>query len=163
MKSMGEVIKTLMPELISVSEIGRYTCDGCKNEVVVIQSPIVAGPEKGKLIDYKRGCVCWENEQAREAKREQRQLQVKKMFDKYSTVSPDLEKASFENFNMDNSTLEQAFKLSVEYANEFSLDNPKNLLFAGMYGLGKSHLSYSICQALKKEDLYRCSSRYLSC
>lgn len=151
MQSMGEVLKTLMPELTSVSEVGRYTCDGCNNEVVIIQSPIIGGPNKGEMKEYKRGCVCWENEQAREAKQEQRRLKVKHMVEKYSTVNPDLENATFENFNTDNATLEQAFKLSVEYANEFILDKPKNLLFAGMYGLGKSHLSYSICQALRKK------------
>lgn len=151
MKSMGEVLKTLMPGLTSVSELHRYVCDGCGNEVVVIEMPILGGPEKGQMIQKQRGCLCWENDQAREAKQEQRRLKVKHMVEKYSTVNPDLENASFLNFNMDNPTLEEAFKLSVEYADEFALDNPKNLLFAGMYGLGKSHLSYSICKALRNK------------
>jgi DNA replication protein DnaC len=151
MKSIGEVLKALMPGMISVSEIGRYTCEGCGNEVAVIEMPIIGGPEKGTVKTHKRGCLCWENDQAKQAKQEQRRLQVSHMVDRYSTVNPDLQLASFENYNADNPVLEQALNLAIEYADSFSLDKPYNLIFAGSYGLGKSHLAYAICQALKEK------------
>lgn len=141
---MGEVLKTLMPGSISASEIGRYTCEGCGNETVIVEQPVIGGPDKGKMVQYKRGCVCWENEQAREAKREQRVYQVQQMVGKYSTVNPDLEAADFDNFVASTPNLQKALSIAKEYAAAFDLERPSNLLFAGMYGLGKSHLSYSI-------------------
>lgn len=135
--------------MTSVSKLGISICTGCGNEIVKVQSPIFGGENKGKFITYNRGCICWENEQAREAKRNQRALKIKNMVDRYSTVNPDLEAARFDNFAASTPVLQQALKLSVEYAKEFSLGNPKNLLFAGMYGLGKSHLTYSICKELR--------------
>jgi len=146
---IGEILKTLMPELTLASEISRHICEGCGNEVVVVEMPIIGGPDKGKVVTKKRGCVCWENEQAREAKLQQRALKINRLVDRYSTVNPDLETATFENFNADTPILQQALQMSMDYANEFEIDNPRNLLYAGLYGLGKSHLSYSICKALR--------------
>lgn len=152
MQAVGEVLKTLMPELTLVSEIGRHTCIGCGNEVVTIEMPVLGGPNKGQIIQKKRGCVCWENEQAREAKRQQQIGKIKHMVDKFSTINPDLANASFENYETSNHNLRAALKESMEYANNFSLDKPQNLLFAGLYGLGKSHLAYSICKAVQAQN-----------
>ncbi|RJE88598.1 AAA family ATPase [Paenibacillus sp. 1011MAR3C5] len=146
---MGEILKTLMPGLTSASEVGRYICEGCGNETVIIDQPVIGGPDKGKQLQYKRGCVCWDNEQAREAKREQRAYQVQQMVGKYSTVNPDLEAATFESFMASTPNLHRALTAAREYADSFDLSQPMNLLFAGMYGLGKSHLSYSICKELR--------------
>lgn len=151
MQSMGEVLKTLMPGLTSASEVGRYTCEGCGNETVIMQQPVIGGPNRGKTMQYKRGCLCWENKQAREAKREQREYQVRQMVGKYSTVNPDLEAASFDTFQATTPNLQQALRIAREYADGFDLSKPSNLLFAGMYGLGKSHLSYSICKELREK------------
>jgi DNA replication protein DnaC len=138
-----------MPELTLVSEVGRDTCKGCGNEVVLIETPILGGPDKGKVIRKLRGCVCWENEQAKEAKAAQQKARIKQMVERYSTVNPDLMLASFDTFATLNGKLYEALELAKRYAVDFSLDKPQNLLFAGSYGLGKSHLSYSICKALE--------------
>ncbi|MFB6364504.1 ATP-binding protein [Paenibacillus elgii] len=114
-----------------------------------MQGPILGEPQKGKLITYKNGCVCWENEQAREAKQMQQESRIKRIVERYSTVNPDLEAASLENFEASTDTLQRALELSKEYVQGFSLTNPMNLLYAGMYGLGKSHLTYAICKALR--------------
>ncbi|RUS47541.1 ATP-binding protein [Cohnella sp. AR92] len=150
MQELGDVLKTLMPELTSASEIGRHICEGCGNEVITVEVPIIGGPNKGQIIRQKRGCVCWENEQAREAKQQQQRAKVNYMVERYSTVNPDLEEATFESYQANNETLRQALELSKEYAETFELDKPRNLLFAGLYGLGKSHLSYAICKRLKE-------------
>lgn len=149
MESMSQILKTLMPGLTSASEIGRYTCDGCGNETVIIEAPVIGGPDKGKMTRSQRGCVCWENEQAREAKRQQQAIKVKHMVERYSTVNPDLETATFENFEASTPILKQALNLAEDYALDFDIKKPMNLLFAGKYGLGKSHLSYAICKALR--------------
>lgn len=150
MQPLGNVLKTLMPGLTSVSEVERYICDGCGNQVVVIEAPIIGGPKKGQLTRQKRGCVCWENEQAKEAKLTQRKLKIEYMIERYSTVNPDLENACFENYDRLNTVLDNACNAAFEYAASFSLDNPENLLFSGMYGLGKSHLAYSVCKVLRE-------------
>lgn len=149
MESIKDKLLALYPELTLVSEIGTHICEGCGNEVKVIQTPILLGPDKGKMITKHRGCTCWENEQARETKKEQQEYKIRKIVDRYSTVNPDLEAASFETYTPSNTNLMQALEISMQYVQDFSLDNPKNLLFAGLYGLGKSHLSYSICKALR--------------
>lgn len=149
MKSMGHLLQELIPELTSVSEVGEEICEGCGNKVKIIETPIFGGPDKGKVITSKRGCICWENEQARMAKVEQQKIKVRQMVDKYSTVNPDLEAATFESFTPSNDQLVNALEISMNYVQNFSLDKPKNLLFSGLYGLGKSHLSYAICKALR--------------
>lgn len=149
MQSMGQALSELFPALHSRSEIGTHTCSGCGNEVKVIQTPIIGGPDKGKMVTHNQGCKCWENEQARSAKKEQQEYKIRKIVERYSTVNPDLEAASFETYTPSNTNLMQALEISMQYVQDFNLDNPKNLLFAGLYGLGKSHLSYSICKALR--------------
>jgi len=149
MRSMGEMIRDLMPGLTLASEVGRYTCEGCQNEVVIVQTPILGGPDKGKEITQKRGCICWEIEQAQAVKQQHREAKVRFMVDRYSTVNPDLEAATFDSFNASTPKLREAWKLAHDYADGFDLHKPVNLLFAGSYGLGKSHLSYAICKALR--------------
>lgn len=151
MQSLGDILKTILPGSILASEVGRHTCDGCGNEVIVMQMPLLGGPDKGKMITKERGCVCWEKQQAREAKQQHERLKISYMVDRYSTVNPDLEQASFDNFKADSDVLRQALELSKDYAGHFTLETPRNLLFAGMYGLGKSHLSYSICKSLREK------------
>ncbi|SYX87683.1 protein of unknown function [Paenibacillus alvei] len=46
MQPLGTVLKELIPELTSVSEVERYTCEGCGNQVVVIEAPIIGGRTK---------------------------------------------------------------------------------------------------------------------
>lgn len=149
MEPLGRVLKELISELTSVSEVERYICSGCGNQVVVIEVPIIGGPNKGKLTRGKRGCKCWEYEQAREVKMEHRKLQIEYMIERYSTVNPELEKASFETYERLNPNLDNAYKVALEYVEGFSIERPANLLFSGMYGLGKSHLAHSVCMALK--------------
>lgn len=151
MQPIGKVLLTLMPQLTSGSEVDRYTCEGCGQEVSVIEIPIIGGPNKGKLTRQKRGCLCWEYEQARQAKIEQRKLKIDYMFERYSTVNPELEGASFENYKRLNPKLEEAYNKAYKYAASFSLDEPSNLLFSGMYGLGKSHLAYSVCKVVREK------------
>ncbi|EJW19037.1 ATP-binding protein [Paenibacillus alvei] len=153
MQPLGNVLKTLMPGLTSVSEVERYICSGCGNEVVVIEAPIIGGPNKGKITRGKRGCKCWEYEQAREAKLRHQELQIEYMINRYSTVNPELENACFENYERLSPNLEHAYSTAYKYVQEFSLDKPINLLFSGMYGLGKSHLAYSVCKELREKGL----------
>jgi DNA replication protein DnaC len=101
----------------------------------------------------KRGCICWELEQAREAKTQHKTGKVgqkAKQLERYDMVNPKVEKASFVSYEPGNNrSLQQALFKAMDYADTFQLDEPSNLLLYGGYGVGKSHLAYSICKVLK--------------
>lgn len=64
-------------------------------------------------------------------------------------------KASFETYKPSNDSQKDALIKSKWYTDNFQkilTDNPWNsILFQGSYGLGKSHLSYSIAKAVKQQ------------
>ena len=79
-----------------------------------------------------------------------------KMFEKYSLVSEDLDQASFGNYNPDHPSKEEAKRKTLWYAQNFKKVMDKelkfqSLLLQGTYGLGKSHLAYSIADEVKKQ------------
>lgn len=148
MKSVGTVMKTIMPVLTLVSEDNRYICDGCGIEVILVDMTILGGPDKGTVKPVEKGCICWEIEQGKQALKELQRLKIKSVFDQNSIINPDLQQASFDNYKPSNEILTKTKQTAMKFVEEFSLNNPINLLFSGKYGLGKSYLSASICKAL---------------
>jgi DNA replication protein DnaC len=144
----GEIMKNLIPGSTSVSEIEKYICDGCGQEVVIVEMPLMGGPDRGKVKRMEKGCICWEIEQGKMALYERSRQRLKRLFDQNSTINPDLQNANFESFETSNDYLTEAKQLAMNYVESFNLEKPYNLLFGGKYGLGKSHLSVSICKGL---------------
>jgi DNA replication protein DnaC len=107
-------------------------------------------PERKEFKEFPYGCVCFELEQAREAVRERKEYQLKKL-EKYNMINARLEVVTFESYQPASREQHVAFDESMVYADTFSLDSPRNLLFSGMYGLGKSHLAYSICKSVRSK------------
>lgn len=76
-------------------------------------------------------------------------------FFKHSLVNPDIERASFENSDVDiaNQSIDKkiryAYMTGLKYVEVFDLKNPKTLYISGDVGTGKSYLSYSIAKAIK--------------
>jgi DNA replication protein DnaC len=153
MDFMGEVMKIISSKPEPPTEVERYICEGCGNEVVVVDAPILIGPEKGVIKRMKRGCICWELEQARATKTEHKtgkSTQKAKQLERYDMVNPKVEKATFVSYEPGgNKLLQAALAKSLSYADAFQLDEPSNLVFYGGYGVGKSHLAYAICKVLK--------------
>jgi DNA replication protein DnaC len=77
-----------------------------------------------------------------------KQEKVKHIFAKYSLLNPDLIDCSFKNYELTNPNEKRAYDDAVRYVQIFEVNNPKNLVFYGSYGVGKSHLAKSICDAL---------------
>lgn len=72
-----------------------------------------------------------------------------RIFEKHSMLSEDLSEARFENYEPNHESKQAAKEKAVWYATNFKkiVDGElgwQSLLFQGSYGLGKSHLAYSI-------------------
>lgn len=77
------------------------------------------------------------------------------LFEKQSIIPSDLLKASFENYRPADPTQQDALNTSKWFVKNFGLLKEgydwNSLLFKGSYGVGKSHLSYSIAKGVKDQ------------
>jgi DNA replication protein DnaC len=143
-------------ELIGQTSIGKaisdYVCDGCGYQVQDRQMPIIGGPDKGKLVVIKYGCKCEDLQLAFEAKENRKKAEIQKImeiFDTHSLINADLQNASFDNFEIHNDNLYEAYEAAREFVDQFSKEDPKNLMFYGPPQVGKSHLGVSIAKELQ--------------
>jgi DNA replication protein DnaC len=107
-------------------------------------------PERKEFKEFPYGCVCFELEQAREAVRERKEYQLRKL-EKYNMINARLEVVTFDSYQPNSREQQLALHASKEYVESFDLQSSSNLLFSGMYGLGKSHLAYSICKGVRSK------------
>lgn len=126
-------------------------CTGCQMKIELYDIQQVIGPNKGEWIRWKKGCKCEDIALANEAIRLKEQAKIKKLqskFDAHSLISNDLKNANFDNYEPENRGQEYAKRTSQKYVEIFNIDEPRNLLFHGSFGLGKSHLAKSIADGL---------------
>jgi DNA replication protein DnaC len=148
-KIIGQIIKP----------IGKRTCETCGSEVPIYE-------RQGKKVSV---CLECENQQMKKEHTEfvQRadQRKEERLFEQFSIIPDDLQDATFESYNARDNTQLKALEKSIDYSARFKeiregayTDKkglPTNsLIFMGDYGLGKSHLSYSIYQSLKKQGYH---------
>jgi len=129
--------------------VGEYICEGCGNKVQIIRMKMLFGPDKGKYFETKRGCDCEILGIIKSQQEETKRARLNRIFEENSLINPALRNATFENFNPGE--FKEAYEKAKKYVEEFNLDNPKNLLFQGSFGTGKSHLSVSIAKALTEK------------
>lgn len=126
-------------------------CETCNKKVELWELEMVGGTEKGKKIEWKKGCVCEDRKLAREAVANNKLNKIRKIqnyFHDHSLISKDLEKATFENFKARNDSQAYGKKVSERFVDVFDTDEPRNILFHGSFGLGKSHLAKSIADGV---------------
>ena len=137
MKELGSVLGSL-PISTSMKFLRNDICEGCGQAIEVYE---VNGEE------VKKGCKCIElefiKEQIEHGKRNQLN-RLKGIFDRHSLISKKLLKASFGTYKPFNKTQEYAKRVAVRYVEVFNPNEPRNLMFYGGYGVGKSHLAKSI-------------------
>ncbi|WP_254901306.1 ATP-binding protein [Tuberibacillus sp. Marseille-P3662] len=148
---MRSVKETLANMKTSFKIVGTRTCEHCGTEVKIIET------SKGQVSR----CLTCDDEQLKqqqiESIKQQKWRKAKAIFDKYSLIPPDIKKASFENYIPDDDpSKEDALQKAKWYANhfmddEFKQKNFQSLFFRGLYGLGKSHLSYCISKAVAEK------------
>ncbi|WP_253191973.1 ATP-binding protein [Bacillus sp. VT-16-64] len=126
-----------------------YVCEGCGNKVSVIRAKHLFGPKKGEWFEGKKGCECEVYEIVKKEQQEAKKARLKRIFEENSLINPALKDASFDNF--EPAEFRKAYEKAKKFVGEFDIKNPKNLLFQGTFGTGKSHLSMSIAKALTEK------------
>jgi DNA replication protein DnaC len=136
-------------------QIGSYICSDCGENVKEFESVHIGGEKKGEKFTFTRGCKCEEIEFSKQYYKELQELKLKRererlnqIFDNLSLINNMLKKCSFLNYDPVTPEQEKALKSCIEYTAQFKLEDPKNLLLSGSYGVGKSHLAVSITKDL---------------
>jgi DNA replication protein DnaC len=147
-KTINQAIQSMSmgSKLFNQTVLEKYICDGCGEEVEIVKMTVPFGPLQGQEIQEKRGCDCEVLQIVKQEQKEAKKAKLKRIFEENSLINPALNNATFENF--DPSEFGQALQKAKRFVEEFDLKQPKNLLFQGSFGTGKSHLSVSIAKAL---------------
>lgn len=151
MQSIGQVIQSQTNTTTdsNIQVLDKYICNGCGNYVQVVRMKMLFGPNKGEWFESKKGCDCEVLDLIKQQQEEARKSRLQSIFEKNSLINPALKQASFENF--EPGEFKEAYDKAKRYVAEFDPDNPRNLLFTGSFGTGKSHLSVAIAKALTKK------------
>lgn len=127
--------------------VGQRECEQCGSNVNIIET--VKDNETVRVSE----CLNCENEKVQKEaiafKKRMDQRRSEMIFEKYSLIPSDLLKASFENYDPKNQTQAIAKRECQKYVKQFGDNENKGFLLQGSYGIGKSHLSYSIAKSLK--------------
>lgn len=120
-------------------------------DVELYEMEILLGPKKGEKVVMKKGCECENIQLAKEATEmiaRAKNRRLREVFDKHSLISKELQKANLENYKPKTELTDRAKRIAERYIDVFDTDKPRNLLFTGSYGLGKSHLAKSIADGI---------------
>jgi DNA replication protein DnaC len=135
-------------------DLGERTCEKCGFTYQAF-SQVVAGREM--IFDY-----CWpckkKEEDAFLAANIEKDIEkakgqrLQKIFAMNSYINANLKDCCFENYKPISEQQNEAYEIARMFVEIFSLQDPKNLIFWGSYGSGKSHLAVSILKELMKKD-----------
>ena len=120
-------------------------------EVEIVEVALIGGKNKGQKITEKRGCKCWEKEINKQIEEQYLKRQRKSLYEKFrmhSLMNEKLKNCTFDNYIPKNKTQELALEVALDYVKNYNKHESRNLLFSGLYGLGKSHLSVCIVREL---------------
>jgi len=146
-QAIQKVLNTTMDSNFQI--VREYVCEGCGNKVQVIRTKALLGPKKGEWFESKKGCDCEVIELIQKQQQEAKKSRINRIFEENSLINPALREATFENFEPGEFRL--AYEKAKKYVDEFDINKPRNLLFQGTFGTGKSHLSVSIAKALTEK------------
>jgi DNA replication protein DnaC len=139
----------MMPSKIQI--IGTRKCEQCGSDVNIIKTSLL-GEEK----EVSQCLKCDTQRVEQQCSDFHKQSIIRKaevLFERYSMLSDDLLSAKFESYIPDHISKEEAKKKMEWYARHYGTEKMdfKSLLLQGSYGLGKSHLAFSVGQALKEK------------
>lgn len=155
MQPISKTLMTYTQEKISDFEVlDEYLCQ-CQEHVKRVKMIIPFGPYKGEYREGVIGCRCEEIKLAKETLISYENKKLQHLFNQNSLINPNLQKANFTTYQPRNDSTKEALQQSMDYVFSFRKEEPKNILFAGGYGLGKSHLSVAITKALMEKG-YTC-------
>ena len=136
-KAFGNFKSEKLKKFEPVESIENLKCEQCKKTYTLHKF------ESG--YSYKDGCDC---EMIEAAKASQLKKEVQAAFSN-STYDESIKHATVNNYKPQNESQKYAKDTAVEYVTNFSLDNPRTIIFQGSYGTGKSHLAFAITKALR--------------
>lgn len=148
---MGKAAANLT--IFQKEKLGEKTCEVCKRPYEIFEM-VMPDRKTGKLMkkkyDYCLSCFKANEDRklAQDILEENEKTKLKNLqkdFSSFSFINPKLRNASFDNFIEYTQMESEGLQTAKRYLEVFSLEEPKNLLFWGSYGTGKSHLSKSIC------------------
>jgi len=124
--------------------IGTRTCERCNQPVNIIE-------RDGQQVSECLNCEHMKlQDEVIAYKQNMDKQKAEIVFRKFSMVPDDLHNADFSNYKPQNESTEMAKRKCEWYANHFrELTDMNSLLLQGLYGLGKSHLAYSIAKRVK--------------
>lgn len=147
LQAINQLLKNLNTTTDSdMKVVGEYICEGCGNKVEIIRMKMLFGPDKGKYFESKKGCDCEVLGIIKSQQEEARKARLSRIFEENSLINPSLKNATFENFVPGE--FRKAYEKAKRYVEEFDIKKPRNLLFQGTFGTGKSHLSIAIAKTL---------------
>jgi DNA replication protein DnaC len=128
--------------------VGHRECDKCGSLVNIIDVE-----RNGEIIRVSE-CLNCDNQKIENEMIEFKEVadkrRAERIFEDYSLIPDELLNASFENYIPQNESMKAAKEKCIWYAEHFGESGDiRNLLLQGSYGLGKSHLSYSIAKHVK--------------
>lgn len=108
--------------------------------------------------EFKDGCDCLINAEYEKEQRDKKQRFINNVFSQ-SHINPSIQDAGTKNYKPQNKTQEDALKAAEKYIKEFATKElnddsnrkPRNIIFNGSYGTGKSHLAYAIARNVKEK------------
>ena len=151
MKEIQAILNGSNTHIYDFKELKKEICEGCGQEVTFFEVPLIGGPNKGKLIETKKGCKCEEIklvEETYQARERAKKAYALDLFEEKSLINNKLKKATLNNYNPSDESQENALKWACDYCRMFDPQKSNNALFAGSYGLGKSHIAVGITKYL---------------
>ncbi|WP_213667646.1 ATP-binding protein [Staphylococcus capitis] len=142
MKSLQDITKNFKPKHAIVEEQTNLYCENCGRYYDWFKF------DNG--YEFRHGCDCAIKELGRQERQRNKQRKINSIFNQ-SHINQALKDVSVKSYVPQNNEQAYAKQTAIEYVKNFSLDNPRTIIFQGSYGTGKSHLSVAIAKALKKQ------------
>lgn len=140
MQALKDVIKKSFP----FAECGERECETCGTVYKLFETP------RGVIGACK---PCADEQLKKEMNlpsvEDYRKDKERNFILSFERITDDLKKATVNSYKTKHKTQIEAKRLAIDYITNF--DPTKSLAFSGGPGLGKSHLSYAICKALRNE------------
>lgn len=143
-----------MRERITPEHLGDFDCDKCGKPYKLLQMACLGGENKGQPVTWKHGCLCANRQLAQEALEAEERLRISfvhRHFVEHSHVNEALKKCTFENYYPGTDRQKHGLDICQRLATNFKPKLSFNMALYGGYGVGKSHLAYSVCRAILRK------------
>lgn len=132
-------------------EIGRGICEGCRQHYTLFEGYYIGGENKGAAFEFKAGCICEDLQLAAESLENAEKnaaAKIQHLFNNYSLMNEKLKHCTFESYEAKTDEQRQALEMARQFVQDVKAGIIYNLIFSGLYGVGKSHLAAAAMREL---------------